>query len=115
MLLQEILEQCDLSAVSQGALASGPGYPFCGGDTRTTVDYILMDVEAASMMISCCTHCMEDMNTSDHLPLTTILIYDAYQSTQSKRSTDKDIDWVEARKSGALEVFTAKVQTNLGP
>ena len=26
LLLQEVLERCALSAVSQGALASGPGY-----------------------------------------------------------------------------------------
>ena len=62
-LLQEVLERCSLSAVSQGAMASGPGYTFCSGDVRTTVDYILMDVEAASMVVSCRTHPMEDLNT----------------------------------------------------
>ena len=60
-------------AVSQGAVASGPGYTYCSGDVRTTVDYILMDVGAASMMASCSTHPMADLNTSDHLPLTVCL------------------------------------------
>ena len=39
-LLQEVLERCDLSAVSQGALASGPGYTYCSGDVGTTVDWM---------------------------------------------------------------------------
>ena len=37
-LLQEVLERCDLSAVSQGALASGPGYTYCSGDVRLHSD-----------------------------------------------------------------------------
>ena len=69
VLLQEMLERCELSAVSKGVLASGPGYTYCNEDVKTTVDYLLMDVEAASMMTSCRTHPMEDLNTSDHLPL----------------------------------------------
>ena len=55
VLLQEILDQRDLIAVSQGALASGPNYTFCCGNARTTVDYnILMNVAAASILVSCC-------------------------------------------------------------
>ncbi len=115
VLLQEVLQQCDLSAVSQGALASGPGYTFYSGDTRTTVDYILMDVDAASMMVSCCTHRMDDLNTSDHLPLSVSLSYDVCQSTQGRSPSRMKIDWVEARKSGALDVFTDEVQTRLRP
>ena len=80
-LLQEMLERCELSAVSKGVLASGPGYTYCNGEVKTTVDYILMDVEAASMMTSCRTHLMEDLNTSDHLPLTVCLSYDACSDT----------------------------------
>lgn len=49
-MLQQILEQCGLSAVSQGAMADGPGYTFCSGEVRSTMDYILMDVGAACMM-----------------------------------------------------------------
>ena len=71
-----------------------------------------MDVAAASMLVSCCTHYI-DLNTSDHLPLTVSLLYDVCKCTQSDSSTYKRIDWVEARKSGAREVFTAKVQASL--
>ena len=56
VLLQEVMERCELSAVSMGAMASGPAYTFCGGEVRSTVDFVLMDVEAASMISSCTTH-----------------------------------------------------------
>lgn len=60
LLLQAVLEKYELSAVSQGAMASGPGYTYCSEEVRTTVDYILMDVGDVSMMDSCYTHPMDD-------------------------------------------------------
>ena len=60
VLLQAVLERCELSTVSQGALASGPVYTYSSGEVRTTMDYILLDVNAASMMNSCRTHPMDD-------------------------------------------------------
>ena len=63
ILLQEMLGKCELSAVSEGVLVSGPGYTYCSSDLRATVDYFLMDFEAAFMMKSCCTHPMEDLTT----------------------------------------------------
>ena len=115
-LLQEVLERCSLSAVSQGAMASGPGYTFCSGDVRTTVDYILMDVEAALMVVSCRTHPMEDLNTLDHLPLTVSLYYSAYSGSQNEgMGRQLRIDWDEARRSGALDMFASKVQVRLAP
>ena len=87
--------RCELSAVCQGEMASGPDYTFCNGDVHTIVDNILMDVEAASMT-SCFTHFMEDLNTSDHLPLTVAMIYNACLDTYSKSNSFKKIDWVKA-------------------
>ena len=109
VLLQQVLEQCDLSAVSQGALASGPRYTFCSREVQTTVDYILMDVVATSMLASCHTHQMEDLNTSDYLPITASLVCDASQRKDSSQ-TCKRIDWAEAERSGALDLFTSDVQ-----
>ena len=75
VLLQEVMVGCELSAVSQAILASGPAYTYCSGETRTTVDYVFMNMEAASMITVCVTHDMEDLNTSDHLPITVSLVY----------------------------------------
>ena len=74
-----------------------------------------MDVGSASMLDSCCTRPPEDLNTSDHLPLTACLSYDASICTNDQTSFPKKIDWLEARKNGSLEAFTAEVQTRLEP
>ncbi len=102
VLLQEVMERCNLSAASLGCMASGPVHTYYSGDTCTTVDYVLTDVEAASLMSSYCTHQMADLNTSDHLPLSVTLMYDA--STQVAGATQglPKIDWDLARKSGAM-------------
>ena len=87
VLLWAVLERCELSAISQGTLPSGPVYTYCSGEARTTLDYILMDVSAASIMDSCCTHPMDDLNTLDHLPLTVSLLYDVCSTTESGNKT----------------------------
>lgn len=94
-------------------------YTYCCGDVKTTVDYILMDVEAASMMTSCHTHPMEDLNTSDHLPLTVSLSYDVcsescYGSSPGNCSFKK-IDWLSAEKNGDLAAFSAEITARLEP
>ena len=114
MLLQEILGRCELSAVSEGVLASEPGYTYCSANLRTTVDYALMDVEAAFMMTSCCTHPVEDLNTSDYLPLTVSLSYDVHSVSYSPDNCGfKKIDWVSAEKNGDLAAFSAEVTSRL--
>ena len=40
VLVSEVMEQCNLSAVSVGSLCSGPSFTYMSGDVRTTVDYI---------------------------------------------------------------------------
>ena len=37
--------------------------------SRTTVDYIFVDAGAVSLMSSCRTLPVEDLNTSDHVPI----------------------------------------------
>ena len=118
VLLQVVLKRCELSTVSQGALASEPFYTYCSGDVSTTVDYILMDVGAASLMDSCCTHAMDDLNTSDHLPLTVYLLHDVCFSIQSCKDgilRCKRIDLVEAEKSGTLDKFAFEIQISIEP
>ena len=48
---------------------------YCIGEVCTTVDYVLVDIEAVSLMSFCHSHPMEDLNTSDHFPLTVSLKY----------------------------------------
>jgi len=117
VLLQEMMERSKLGAVSEGMLSSGPGYTYCSGDVKTTVDYILMDIEAASMASYYRTDPMEDLNTSDHLLLTVSLSYDAWSDSSSGKSTGsfKMIDWVGAEKNGDLAAFSTKITSRLEP
>ncbi len=114
VLLQEIMGRCNLSAASLGCMDSGPVHTYYNGDTCTTVDYVLTDVEVASLMSSCCTHQMADLNTSAHLPLSVTLMYHA--STQVADATQglPKIDWDQARKSGVIDEFTNEIQRSLG-
>lgn len=65
-----------------------------------------MDVDSASMMDACCTHPLEDLNTSDHLPLSVSMSYGASTCSEDKSAFPKQIDWAEARKNGSLEAFS---------
>ena len=114
VLLEDLL-RCDLNAVSLGCLASGPGCMYMSGTVRTVVDYILMDVGAISMMSSCCTHSFDVLNTSDHLPLTVTLLYEAISAPSSSDSSSPRIDWDLVWKSEAREEYSRRIQESLNP
>lgn len=60
-------------------------------------------------MSSCLT---QDLNTSDHLPLTVSLMYDTCSMTDVNASQGLlKIDWNQARKVGAIDEFVKAVQT----
>ena len=44
------MHRCRLSAVSQGSLAIGPDFTYVSGNVKTTVDYVLADIEATSLI-----------------------------------------------------------------
>ncbi len=73
VMLHDLICRCDLNAVTQGCAASGEKHTYKSGSTMTTVDYVLMDLVAASFMSSCVTLSEVDLNTSDHLPISVSL------------------------------------------
>ena len=83
---------------------------------ETIVDYILMDIEAACMMVSCNTHHMNDLNTSDHLPLSAVMV-DApcVQNSDHNRLQQPRINWDQARKSGEIDDYISEVHNRLSP
>ena len=116
VLLHEMMGRCNLSAVSLGSIASGPGYAYQCGEVHTTVDYVLMDVEAASVMLSCSTHCMDDLNTLDHLPLTARLAYvPCPQGDMQKGQVQPRINWDKARRTGEIDDYVSEVQSRTAP
>ena len=95
ILLGDLLNRCKLHVVSLDESVSGPNYTYKSGNTDTTVDYILADIEASSCFNSCRIHCDDDLNSSDHLALSVTL--SCHIPTQF--SSDPNwirIDWTKA-------------------
>ena len=69
VLLREMMDRGKLCDASSGCLAEGPDFTYSSGVVRTKVDYALMNVEAVTLLSSSVTREMEDLNTSDHLPI----------------------------------------------
>ena len=68
------------------------------------------------MMVLRRTHPMEDLNASDHLPLTICRSYDSCSGMQDERVCtfrQPRIDWEKAQKSDALDMFTPMVRSIL--
>lgn len=76
--------RCELSAVSLGCLSYGDSYTFKSGTVTMTVDYVMMDLAAASMMEICETLQDAELNLSDHLPLLVTLVCDHSCCTEEK-------------------------------
>ena len=53
VMLIELMSRCRLSAVTMGCISQGPSHTYESGNVRTTVDYILADLEASAMLLSC--------------------------------------------------------------
>lgn len=78
------------------------------------MDYILADIEASARIDRCQTHEEEDLNTSDHLPLSVSL--SCHVPTQfTADSAWKRIDWTKAEASGALQTFQNEIASRLSP
>ena len=114
VLLGELLNRCDLYAASLSNTACGPEYTFHSGDRFTTIDYILTDVEASSCIDHCWTHDDEDLNQSDHLPLS-IKLSCGVATQQAQDQNWIRIDWAEAGKGAALALYQEALKDRLSP
>ena len=114
VLLGELLGRCKLHATSLSNSASGPEYSFHSGDRFTTIDYILTDVEASSCTEQCWTHEDDDLNQSDHLPVSVKLSCNVTTQPVQDHNWIR-IDWTKAVKSGALTSFQETLKDRLKP
>ena len=72
-LLHQLVTRSDLYVATLADNASGPSYTYASGETKTTIDYILLNIDAASLTEGCDTLEDNDLNTSDHLPQSVVL------------------------------------------
>ena len=102
VLISEVMARCNLSAVSLSSLATGSDYTYFSGDVRTTVDYVFADAGTISLMSGCVIAEIEDLNTSDHVPITVNLIYDSISFVSKSEPVWPRIDWSLAARNGSL-------------
>ena len=115
VLLEGVMRRCGLYAASQSEETSGPNYTYWSGEVQSTVDYILMDVVAASMASPCVVHEMQDLNTSDHLPISVCLhVITAPIPSQKHEVHWTNVEWRKAEGSRALEAFRGELQSSAG-
>ena len=115
VLLFGLMERCNLSAVSLGSCASGMLHTYQSGCTKTTVDYVLMNLEAVSMRISCETIDEEDLNLSDHLPISVDVFCGEVPECGSSQESGERIDWARVKGSGEVEDYVSEVNDRLAP
>ena len=81
-----------------------PSYTYyCSGDVQTTVDYILMDVESASMTTFSVTHELSDLSTCDHFALAISLVYSTVCRCIFSDLSDKLQDGIEHVRVGSYK------------
>ena len=114
VLLHELLRRSGLFVASLSNHAEGPDYTFWRGDTHTTDDYVLMDVDVASIMSSCMIHDVACLNTSDHLPLS-VTVNVPTDSIELVNDLPTRIDWTKAEFSGATLSFQSAITDMVCP
>ena len=77
--------------------------------------YILMDVSATSLLQSCQTLPMDDLNTSDHLPIVASIECSVCTSPAGCSETKHVVDWEGSRRLSLLECCACRVGKTLSP
>ena len=109
VLVHDMLGKCNLNAISLGSAAPGPLHTCVSGDRQTTVDYIFADVEVTSMISRCRALPMEDLNTSDHLPLLAAVLYTPLREENACHVLPR-VDWEQAAKTGMIDEYRQVVE-----
>lgn len=112
ILLSDIMDRHNLCAVSQCEWATGPLHTYVSGNSMTTVDYIIASLDATSIISSCKTLPMTDLNTSDHLPLSAELTIE-YPVQAQPDTRHPRLDWEQAVKSGEINEYRRLVEQQL--
>ena len=112
VLLLDLMSRLNLSAISLCEWATGPLHTYISGRTTTTIDYILASIDATSIVSSCKTLPMADLNTSDHLPLVADLSFNC-NSPAPHSNEQTRLDWVQANKTGEITEYRQLVREKL--
>ena len=113
--LKQLLDRCELHAVSLSSLSEGPLYTFWNSEFQTTVNYIIASYEASHYIQHCFTHELSPLNCSDHLPITTVLNIPITTAAIPHRTLAPKINWEKARKMNCLPAYQESVSFAITP
>ena len=109
-----VRKKSHLFVASLSDIAYGPPHTFQSSDTRTTIDYIMLGVSAASLLESCGTLEDDDLNTSDHL-LQLVQLEFPCQPNDSPVLGKIRIDWSKVESSCVLHTYHSEISTRVTP
>ena len=112
LMVGELLNRCELHAISLGRIASGPDYTYHSGDKFTTIDYIQTDIKVSSCIDKCWIHKEDHLNLSDHLPVMVKLSCSA-AARRIENLNYITIDWSKALSSEALTLIQDTLKDRL--
>ena len=115
LLLQQLINRCDLYVVSLSCISEGPQYTSWNSQTQTSVDYIIGCLQASQFISRCFTHKLSRLNTSDHLPISTVLRIPVGNCRQNQPQPHSKIDWSKARNSRHMGAYQELVSSVVHP
>ena len=113
--LKQLLDRCELHAMSLSSLSEGLLYTFWNSEFQTTVDYIIASYEASHYIQHCFTHKLSPLNCSDHLPITTVLNIPVTTAATPHPTLAPKINWQKARKMNCLTAYQESVSFVITP
>ena len=101
--------------VSLSSISEGPQYTFWNSQSQTSVDYIIGCLQASQFINCCFTHDLSPLNTSDHLPISTVLDIPVDTHRPHYPLQNQKIDWVKARNTGQVCAYQDQVASFIHP
>ena len=102
-------------AVSLSSLSEGPRYTFWNSKSQSTVDYIIASHDSSGFIQKCFTHKYSSLNSSDHLPTSTVICVPIVSTSFSDISVSQKVDWTKTMKSGNLIAYRHQVSGIISP
>ena len=97
------------------SISEGPQYTFWNSQTQTSVDYTIGCLQASQFIHHCFTHELSLLNTSVHLPISTVLHIPVVNSKHHHYQKGKKIDWVKACNTGRVGAYQELVSPVVYP
>ena len=114
MRLQITIIKSDLFVAFLSDIAYDPPHTFQSGDIRTNIDYIMLDVSAASLLESCGTLEDDDLNTSNHLSQSVQLKFPC-KPNDSPVLVKIRIDWPKVESSCVPHTYQSEISSRVTP